>query len=79
MQFVVPNVHTICLGLVTSMGSFILTGGEITKCIALPHVVRQCFFFINKGGNDLLIIKNCKLNLSVKDLVPIWNSRPIKL
>nr|YP_009694179.1 Clp protease proteolytic subunit [Christensenia aesculifolia]QEI60354.1 Clp protease proteolytic subunit [Christensenia aesculifolia] len=37
MQFVVPDVHTICMGLAASMGSFILTGGEITKRIALPH------------------------------------------
>nr|AHA59642.1 clp protease proteolytic subunit [Lygodium japonicum] len=37
MQFVVPDVHTICMGLAASMGSSILTGGEITKRIALPH------------------------------------------
>lgn len=37
MQFVVPDVHTICVGLAASMGSFILTGGEITKRLALPH------------------------------------------
>uniref|UniRef100_A0AAT9USS9 ATP-dependent Clp protease proteolytic subunit n=1 Tax=Pallavicinia longispina TaxID=280536 RepID=A0AAT9USS9_9MARC len=37
MQFVVPDVHTICMGLAASMGSFILAGGEITKRIALPH------------------------------------------
>nr|QJQ36537.1 ATP-dependent Clp protease proteolytic subunit [Pyrrosia lingua]QJQ36713.1 ATP-dependent Clp protease proteolytic subunit [Pyrrosia lingua]QJQ36801.1 ATP-dependent Clp protease proteolytic subunit [Pyrrosia lingua] len=37
MQFVVPDVHTICMGLAASMGSSILAGGEITKRIALPH------------------------------------------
>nr|YP_009490509.1 Clp protease proteolytic subunit [Cibotium barometz]AWH62727.1 Clp protease proteolytic subunit [Cibotium barometz] len=37
MQFVVPDVHTICMGLAASMGSSILTGGEITRRIALPH------------------------------------------
>ncbi|KAK9662835.1 hypothetical protein RND81_O338300 [Saponaria officinalis] len=31
MQFVRPDVHTICMGLAASMGSFILVGGEITK------------------------------------------------
>jgi ATP-dependent Clp protease protease subunit len=45
MQFVVTDVHTICMGLVTSMVSFILTGGEITKHITLPHALCQCFFF----------------------------------
>nr|AXX76466.1 clp protease proteolytic subunit [Dipteris conjugata] len=36
-QFVVPDAHTICMGLAASMGSSISTGGEITKRIALPH------------------------------------------
>jgi ATP-dependent Clp protease protease subunit len=45
MQFVVSDVHTICMGLAASMGSFILIGGEITKHITLPHTLCQCFFF----------------------------------
>nr|YP_010324117.1 clp protease proteolytic subunit [Camellia aurea]YP_010519323.1 clp protease proteolytic subunit [Camellia lipingensis]YP_010622940.1 clp protease proteolytic subunit [Camellia pyxidiacea]YP_010955699.1 clp protease proteolytic subunit [Camellia rubimuricata]UDF87178.1 clp protease proteolytic subunit [Camellia pyxidiacea var. rubituberculata]UFK31994.1 clp protease proteolytic subunit [Camellia trichosperma]UFP92512.1 clp protease proteolytic subunit [Camellia semiserrata var. magnocarpa] len=38
MQFVQPDVHTICMGLAASMGSFLLVGGEITKRLAFPHV-----------------------------------------
>jgi len=41
MQFVSPDVHTICIGLAASMGSFILVGGEITKRLAFPHARRQ--------------------------------------
>nr|YP_010511838.1 ATP-dependent Clp protease proteolytic subunit [Trischidium molle]UXL83162.1 ATP-dependent Clp protease proteolytic subunit [Trischidium molle] len=37
MQFVQPDVHTVCMGLAASMGSFLLAGGEITKRIAFPH------------------------------------------
>nr|WRW54575.1 ATP-dependent Clp protease proteolytic subunit [Hyoseris radiata]WRW54662.1 ATP-dependent Clp protease proteolytic subunit [Hyoseris scabra] len=37
MQFVQPDIHTICIGSAASMGSFILVGGEITKRIAFPH------------------------------------------
>nr|YP_009536766.1 ATP-dependent Clp protease proteolytic subunit [Dioscorea sansibarensis]AYM33741.1 ATP-dependent Clp protease proteolytic subunit [Dioscorea sansibarensis] len=37
MQFVLPDVHTICMGLAASMGSLILVGGEITKRLAFPH------------------------------------------
>nr|QEI59664.1 clp protease proteolytic subunit [Malania oleifera]UYG49715.1 clp protease proteolytic subunit [Malania oleifera] len=37
IQFVRPDVHTICMGLAASMGSFILVGGEITKRLAFPH------------------------------------------
>uniref|UniRef100_A0A9I9E0E1 ATP-dependent Clp protease proteolytic subunit n=2 Tax=Cucumis melo TaxID=3656 RepID=A0A9I9E0E1_CUCME len=41
MQFVQPHVQTICMELAASMGSFILVGGEITKCLAFPQA---CFF-----------------------------------
>jgi len=41
MQFVVPDVHTISIGLAASMGSFILMGGEPTKRIAFPHASRR--------------------------------------
>lgn len=41
MQFVVPDVHTICMGLAASMGSSTSAGGEITRRIALPHAWRQ--------------------------------------
>nr|YP_009757545.1 ATP-dependent Clp protease proteolytic subunit [Carya sinensis]QIM59545.1 ATP-dependent Clp protease proteolytic subunit [Carya sinensis] len=40
MQFVGPDVQTICMGLAASMGSFILVGGEITKRLAFPHARR---------------------------------------
>lgn len=41
MQFVIPEIHTVCLGLAASMGSFILVGGAITKRLAFPHAWRQ--------------------------------------
>nr|YP_009317934.1 clp protease proteolytic subunit [Haberlea rhodopensis]AOY41529.1 clp protease proteolytic subunit [Haberlea rhodopensis] len=37
MQFVRPEVHTICMGLAASMGSFLLAAGELTKRLAFPH------------------------------------------
>nr|YP_009123376.1 clp protease proteolytic subunit [Iochroma nitidum]AJM70125.1 clp protease proteolytic subunit [Iochroma nitidum]AMX21711.1 clp protease proteolytic subunit [Iochroma parvifolium] len=37
MQIVLPEIHTVCVGLAASMASFILVGGEITKRIAFPH------------------------------------------
>nr|YP_010330702.1 clp protease proteolytic subunit [Pilea dolichocarpa]UNY33841.1 clp protease proteolytic subunit [Pilea dolichocarpa] len=37
MQFVQPDVQTICIGLAASMGSFLMVGGEITKRLAFPH------------------------------------------
>lgn len=47
MQFVQPNVHTVCMGLAASMGSFILVGGEITKRLAFPHARRQRVFLFD--------------------------------
>ncbi|MBA0743067.1 hypothetical protein Gogos_005787 [Gossypium gossypioides] len=41
MQFVQPNVHTICMGLVASIGSFLMARGEITKHLAFSHTWRQ--------------------------------------
>nr|QGX04712.1 ClpP [Senna siamea] len=37
MQFVQPDIQTICMGLAASMGSFLLAGGAITKRLAFPH------------------------------------------
>nr|YP_010365489.1 ATP-dependent Clp protease proteolytic subunit [Pereskia aculeata]UOU85434.1 ATP-dependent Clp protease proteolytic subunit [Pereskia aculeata]WRH31696.1 clp protease proteolytic subunit [Pereskia aculeata] len=37
MQFVPPDVNTICVGIAASMASYVLLGGEITKRVALPH------------------------------------------
>nr|ANQ38699.1 ATP-dependent Clp protease proteolytic subunit [Cynomorium coccineum] len=50
MQFVIPDVHTICMGLAASMGSLILVGGKITKRLAFPHarvMIHQpaCYFY----------------------------------
>lgn len=37
MQFVKPDVATVCLGLGASMGQFLLTAGAAGKRYALPH------------------------------------------
>ncbi len=37
MQFVSPDVGTICMGLAASMGQFLLCAGEHGKRFALPH------------------------------------------
>ncbi|MCB0219364.1 MAG: ATP-dependent Clp endopeptidase proteolytic subunit ClpP [Chrysiogenetes bacterium] len=37
MQFVAPDVSTICIGQAASMGAFLLTAGAPGKRMALPH------------------------------------------
>ncbi|MDQ2991863.1 MAG: ATP-dependent Clp protease proteolytic subunit [Candidatus Eremiobacteraeota bacterium] len=37
MQFIKPDVATICCGMAASMGSILLTGGAVGKRMSLPH------------------------------------------
>ncbi len=37
MQFIKPDVQTICVGIAMSMGAVILAGGTAGKRMALPH------------------------------------------
>ena len=37
MQFIKPNVSTLCIGQACSMGAFLLAGGAKGKRFALPH------------------------------------------
>ncbi len=37
MQFIKPNVSTICIGMAASMGAFLLAAGEPGKRYALPN------------------------------------------
>merc|ERR1712224_699183 len=37
MQFIKPNVNTICIGLAASMGALLLTAGEKNKRYSLPN------------------------------------------
>jgi ATP-dependent Clp protease protease subunit len=37
MQFIKPNVSTLCIGQACSMGAFLLAGGAEGKRFALPH------------------------------------------
>nr|YP_009581469.1 clp protease proteolytic subunit [Nigella damascena]QBK49534.1 clp protease proteolytic subunit [Nigella damascena] len=37
MQFLQPDIYTVCVGLAASIGSYLLAGGTATKRIAFPH------------------------------------------
>lgn len=41
MQYVRPDIHTVCIGLAASMSSVVLVGGEVNKRIAFPRAWRQ--------------------------------------
>nr|AKI29308.1 clp protease proteolytic subunit [Selaginella uncinata] len=84
MQFVVPDVHTICVGLAASMGSFILTGGEITRRMALPHarvMIHQpaSSFYEGQAGEclmeaeEILKLRDCITKIYARKTgKPLW-------
>nr|UXR11988.1 clp protease proteolytic subunit [Christisonia kwangtungensis] len=62
MQIVKPEIHTICIGLAASMGSFLLVGGTITKRLAFPHarvMIHQpfCYFYEDQVGEVILEVE----------------------
>ncbi|XVF05527.1 hypothetical protein REPUB_Repub05bG0179800 [Reevesia pubescens] len=71
MQFVQPDVQTICIGLGASMGSFLLAGGAITKRLAFPHarvMIHQpssCFYEAQTGEVILEAEELLKLRESI--------------
>nr|QIM59200.1 clpP-like protease [Exacum paucisquamum]QIM59212.1 clpP-like protease [Exacum paucisquamum] len=54
MQFVRPDVHTICMGLAASMGSFILVGGEILYTIRVMIHQPASLFYEAQTGEFIL-------------------------
>nr|UUJ37592.1 ATP-dependent Clp protease proteolytic subunit 1 [Firmiana hainanensis] len=67
MQFVKPDVHTICIGLAASMGSFLLAGGTITKRIAFPHarvmIHQPASYFFDSQAAEFILEAEELLNL----------------
>nr|YP_009503877.1 ATP-dependent Clp protease proteolytic subunit [Xylocarpus rumphii]YP_009503963.1 ATP-dependent Clp protease proteolytic subunit [Xylocarpus moluccensis]AXA07337.1 ATP-dependent Clp protease proteolytic subunit [Xylocarpus rumphii]AXA07423.1 ATP-dependent Clp protease proteolytic subunit [Xylocarpus moluccensis] len=60
MQFVRPDVQTICTGLAASMGSFLLVGGKITKRLAFPHarvMIHQPIGGFSEGQTGEIILE----------------------
>lgn len=60
MQYIRPDIQTVCMGLAASMGSIMLVGGKITKRIAFPHARRHWFFYL-KEQNYAFAIKNMNI------------------
>ncbi|MCD9558412.1 hypothetical protein HAX54_015775 [Datura stramonium] len=64
MQFVRPDVHTVCIGLAASMGSFILVGGEIANA--------QSGEFILEAAELLKLRETLTGFLCAKTGKPLW-------
>lgn len=76
MQFIKPNVSTVCIGQAASMGAFLLAGGEKDKRFCLPNsrvMIHQPLGGFQGQASDIAIhaqeiigIKN-KLNLMLAE------------
>ncbi len=67
MQYVAPNISTICIGLAASMAAVLLAGGESGKRSALPHsriMIHQPMSGMQGQASDMEI--SLKQTLSVK-------------
>ena len=61
MQYIRPDVCTLCMGQACSMGSFLLTGGASGKRFALPHssiMIHQPLGGFKGQASDILIHAN---------------------
>ncbi len=67
MQYVAPNIATICIGLAASMAAVLLAGGQAGKRSALPHsriMIHQPMSGMQGQASDMEI--SLKQTLSVK-------------
>nr|YP_010039073.1 ATP-dependent protease proteolytic subuni [Firmiana colorata]YP_010959811.1 clp protease proteolytic subunit [Firmiana kwangsiensis]QOY45238.1 ATP-dependent protease proteolytic subuni [Firmiana simplex]QOY45154.1 ATP-dependent protease proteolytic subuni [Firmiana colorata]WNE93776.1 clp protease proteolytic subunit [Firmiana kwangsiensis]DAC80200.1 TPA_asm: ATP-dependent Clp protease proteolytic subunit [Firmiana colorata] len=59
IQFVGPDVHTMCIGLAASMGSFLLAAGTITKRVAFPHarvmIHQPASYFFDSQASEFIL------------------------
>ena len=58
MQFIKPDVSTLCLGMAASMGAFLLAGGAEGKCFALQNskiMIHQPLGGFQGQASDILI------------------------
>jgi ATP-dependent Clp protease, protease subunit len=71
MQFVKPDVQTICMGMAASMGAVLLAGGAIKKRYILPHsrVMIHQVLVSGLGGQATDIEIHAKEILKMRDIL----------
>jgi ATP-dependent Clp protease protease subunit len=83
MQFIKPDVATVCLGLGASMGQFLLTAGAAGKRYALPHariLMHQPSAGIQGQASDIAIQAEnlVKIKRQMAELIALHSGRPIE-
>jgi ATP-dependent Clp protease protease subunit len=83
MQYIKPNVSTICLGQAASMGAFLLAGGAPGKRIALPNariMIHQPLGGAQGQATDIEIqaAEILRIKKRLNELLAIHTNQPIK-
>jgi ATP-dependent Clp protease protease subunit len=83
MQFIKPDVATVCLGLGASMGQFLLTAGAPGKRFALPHariLMHQPSAGIQGQATDIAIQAEnlVKIKRQMAELIALHSGRTVE-
>ena len=83
MQFIKPDVATVCLGLGASMGQFLLTAGAAGKRFALPHariLMHQPSAGIQGQASDIAIQAEnlVKIKRQMAELIALHSGRTVE-
>ena len=82
MQFIKPDVQTICVGIAMSMGSLLLAGGAKGKRMSLPNsriLIHQVSGGFQGQGTDIEIQARETINLkrSLEEIIAQHTNQPI--
>src|SRR5229473_8708436 len=82
MQFIKPEVQTICIGIAMSMGALILAGGTKGKRMALPNskiLIHQVSGGFQGQGTDIEIQARETINLKrrLEEIIAMHTNQPL--
>lgn len=83
MQYIKPDVRTICLGMAASMGSLLLAGGAKGKRMALPNsdvMIHQVSAGFSGQASDIELTANyiLKLKKRTNEILSKHTGKPLK-
>lgn len=84
MQFIKPDVRTLCIGQACSMGAFLLAGGTAGKRAALPNarvMIHQPLGGFRGQASDILIHANeiLKIKNTLNERLAFHTGQPIEI
>src|SRR6187397_2561895 len=83
MQFIKPDVSTICVGIAMSIGALLLAGGTDGKRMALPHsniLIHQVsvFFFKQKTAYEIQARETLNMKRLLEEIIAGHTKQPLE-